>query len=66
MKAIILARVSTKEQEQGPFHLRLSASVLSIIAPERLEDDQDLRLIESSTRGDRKEFAAMLAAEPLP
>jgi len=60
MKAIILARVSTKEQEEGysiaAQHQRLS----DYCTRKGLNVIRTFELVESSTRGERKEFVAML------
>ena len=60
MKAVILARVSTTEQEYGK---SLEAQIdegLRYAARKGLEVIKEYRLVESSTRGTRKEFHQML------
>lgn len=60
MKAIILARVSTKEQEDGH---SIAAQVQRLQEYCQRKDLKVMRvfeLVESSTRGERKEFKAML------
>jgi site-specific DNA recombinase len=61
MKAIILARVSTKEQEEGHSIAAQRLRVVDYCARKGLKVIKTYELVESSTRGDRKEFAAMLA-----
>ena len=61
MKAIILARVSTKEQEEGHSIAAQRQRRVDYCARKGLKVIKTYELVESSTRGERKEFAAMLA-----
>src|ERR1700716_1959203 len=60
MKAIILARVSTKEQEEGHSIAAQRQRLVDYCARKGLAVVKTFELVESSTRGERKEFAAML------
>ncbi len=60
MKAIILARVSTKEQEEGHSIAAQRQRLVDYCARKGLAVAKTFELVESSTRGERKEFAAML------
>lgn len=60
MKAIILARVSTKEQEEGYSIAAQRHRLIDYCARKSLDVIRTFELVESSTRGERKEFAAML------
>jgi site-specific DNA recombinase len=60
MKAIILARVSTKEQEEGHSIAAQRQRLIEYCSRHTLDLIKTFELIESSTRGERKEFAAML------
>ncbi len=60
MKAIILARVSTKEQEEGHSIAAQRQRLVDYCARKGLQVIKIFELIESSTRGERKAFAAML------
>ena len=60
MKAIILARVSTKEQEEGYSIAAQRQRLIDYCARKSLDVIRTFELVESSTRGERKEFAAML------
>jgi site-specific DNA recombinase len=60
MRAIILARVSTKEQEEGHSIAAQRQRLLDYCARKGLTVIRTFELIESSTRGERKEFSAML------
>jgi site-specific DNA recombinase len=60
MKAIILARVSTKEQEEGHSIAAQRLRLVEYCARRGLEVVKTFELVESSTRGERKEFAGML------
>jgi site-specific DNA recombinase len=61
MKAIILARVSTKEQqEEGHSIAAQRQRLIDYCARKGLHVIKIFELIESSTRGERKAFAAML------
>jgi DNA invertase Pin-like site-specific DNA recombinase len=60
MKAIILTRVSTKEQEEGHSIAAQRQRLVDYCARKSLKVVKTFELVESSTRGERKEFAAML------
>jgi site-specific DNA recombinase len=60
MKAIILARVSTKEQEEGHSIAAQRQRLFEYCARKHLEVIRTFEIVESSTRGERKEFAVML------
>src|SRR6266576_4757483 len=60
MKAIILARVSTKEQEEGYSIAAKRQRLAEYCARKGLDVIRTFELIESSTRGERKEFTGML------
>ncbi len=60
MKAIILARVSTKEQEEGHSIAAQRQRLADYCARKGLDVIKTFELIESSTKGERKEFTAML------
>ena len=60
VKAIILARVSTKEQEEGHSIAAQRQRLVDYCARKDLQLVKTFELVESSTRGERKEFAAML------
>lgn len=60
MKAIILARVSTKEQEEGHSIAAQRQRLVDYCARKGLNVVRIFELVESSTRGERKEFVAML------
>jgi len=60
MKAIILARVSTKEQEEGHSIAAQRQRLVEYSARKGLNVVRIFELVESSTRGERKEFVAML------
>ena len=60
MKAIILARVSTKEQEEGHSIAAQRQRLIDYCLRKGLKVIKIFELVESSTRGERKEFAAML------
>jgi site-specific DNA recombinase len=60
MKAIILARVSTKEQEEGHSIAAQRQRLVEYCARKGLKVIKTFELVESSTHGERKEFAAML------
>jgi DNA invertase Pin-like site-specific DNA recombinase len=61
MKAIILARVSTKEQEDGHSIAAQRQRLVDYCARKGLKVIKTYELVESSTRGERKELAAILA-----
>jgi site-specific DNA recombinase len=61
MKAIIRARVSTKGQEEGHSIAAQRQRLVDYCARKGLKVIKTYELVESSTRGERKEFAAMLA-----
>jgi|SRR5947207_2911849 len=60
MKAIILARVSTKEQEEGYSIAAQRQRLVEYCARKNFDVIRTFELIESSTRGERKEFTVML------
>jgi DNA invertase Pin-like site-specific DNA recombinase len=60
MKAIILARVSTKEQEEGHSIAAQRQRLIDYCARKGLDVIRTFEIVESSTRGERKEFNAML------
>lgn len=60
MKAIILARVSTKEQEDGHSIAAQKQRLADYCERKGLEVVKTFEIIESSTRGKRAEFMAML------
>src|SRR5438067_1089215 len=60
MKAIILARVSTKEQEEGLSIAAQRQRLVDYCIRKDLKVIKTFELVESSTRGERKEFAGML------
>lgn len=60
MKAIILSRVSTKEQEEGHSIAAQRQRLEDYCARKGLNVIRAFELIESSTRGERKEFVRML------
>ena len=60
MKAIILARVSTKEQEDGHSISAQKQRLIDYCERKGLEVIKVFEIIESSTRGKRTEFNAML------
>src|SRR5262249_17307001 len=60
MKAIILARVSTKEQEEGHSIAAQRQRLQDYCTRKELDVARVFELVESSTRGERREFATML------
>ena len=60
MKAVILARVSTKEQEEGHSIAAQRQRLVDYCARKGLNVVRVFELVESSTRGERREFVAML------
>lgn len=60
MKAVILARVSTKEQEEGHSISAQKQRLVDYCKRKNLEVIKLFEVIESSTKGRRKEFHAML------
>jgi len=60
MKAIVLARVSTKEQEEGHSIGAQRQRLADYCTRKRLHVIRTYEPIESSTRGERREFMAML------
>jgi len=60
MKAIILARVSTKEQEEGHSIGAQRQRLVEYCSRKNLDVIRTFELIESSTHGERKDFMAML------
>jgi len=61
MKAIILARGSTKAQEEGHSIAAQRLRLVDYCVRKGLKVIKTYELVESSTRGERKEFAAMPA-----
>ena len=60
MKAIILACVSTKEQEEGHSIAAQKQRLIEYCKRKSLKIIKTLEIVESSTRGERKDFMAML------
>ena len=60
MKAIILARVSSKEQQDGYSIQTQTEQLTDYCNRKNLDVIKTYQIVESSTRGDRKEFRAML------
>ena len=60
MKAVILTRVSTKEQEEGHSLPAQSTRLSEYAKRKNLTVIQTFQIIESSTRGKRKEFMQMI------
>jgi site-specific DNA recombinase len=60
MKAIVLARVSTKEQEEGHSIGAQRQRLADYCARKGLDVIRAFELVESSTRGERKDFMAMI------
>ena len=60
MKAIILACVSTKEQEEGHSIAAQKQRLIEYCERKSLKIIKTLEIVESSTRGERKDFMAML------
>jgi DNA invertase Pin-like site-specific DNA recombinase len=60
MKAIILARVSTKEQEEGHSIGAQKQRIEDYCIRKDLSVIKTFEIIESSTKGERKAFKAML------
>ncbi len=60
MKAVILARVSTKEQEDGHSLDAQIANLRRYAERENLDIIKEYTVIESSTKGDRPEFVRMI------
>ena len=60
MKAVILTRVSTKEQEEGHSLPAQNTRLLGYCSRKGLEVVKTFQIIESSTRGKRKEFMQMI------
>ena len=60
MKAIILARVSTKGLEEGHSIAARRQRLADYCTRKGLDVIRVFELVESSTRGERKEFTAML------
>lgn len=56
MKAIILARVSTKEQEDGHSIAAQVQRLKEYCIRKEMDVIKVVELVESSTRGDRKNF----------
>ena len=60
MKAIVLARVSTKEQEEGHSIAAQKQRLVDYCKRKSLTLIRTFDIVESSTKGERKEFVAML------
>jgi site-specific DNA recombinase len=60
MKAIILARVSSKEQQEGYSIQTQTEQLTQYCYKKNYQILRTFQIVESSTRGDRKEFNAML------
>lgn len=60
MKAVILTRVSTKDQEEGHSLPAQNTRLLGYCKRKGLEVVKSFQIIESSTRGKRKEFMQMI------
>lgn len=60
MKAIILSRVSTNEQQEGHSIDAQKARLRDYCQRKNLQVIKEFEIIESSTRGDRKDFYEML------
>lgn len=60
MKAVILTRVSSKEQEDGHSLAAQSTRLIEYANRKKLEVIKSYQIIESSTKGKRKEFMEML------
>lgn len=60
MKAVILTRVSTKEQEDGHSLPAQNTRLLGYCKRKSLEVVKSFQIIESSTKGKRKEFMQMI------
>lgn len=60
MKAVILTRVSTKEQEESHSLPAQNTRLLGYCSRKGLEVVKTFQIIESSTRGKRKEFMQMI------
>jgi site-specific DNA recombinase len=60
MKAVILSRVSTKEQEEGLSIAAQRQRLADYCERKGLDVIRSFEIVESSTRGERKEFTAML------
>lgn len=60
MKAIILIRVSSKEQEEGHSLNAQRMRLVEYCSRKEMEVLRVFEIVESSTRGDRKDFMAMI------
>lgn len=60
MKAIILARVSSKEQQEGYSIQTQTEQLTQYCIRKNFQILETFQIVESSTRGDRKDFKAML------
>ena len=56
MKAVILARVSSKEQEEGHSLPAQQSRLIEYAKRKGLDVIKIFKIVESSTRGKRKEF----------
>lgn len=61
MQAILLARVSSKEQEEGHSLVAQLDRLHAYCSRKNLDIIQEFTLVESSTRGERPEFQKMIA-----
>lgn len=61
MKAILLARVSDKEQEEGHSLAAQQQRLRDYCRRKGLEAIRTVAIVESSTRGERKEFSKLIA-----
>lgn len=60
MKAVILTRVSSKEQEEGHSLLAQNTRLTEYAKKKKLDIINTYQIVESSTRGERKNFTEML------
>jgi predicted site-specific integrase-resolvase len=60
MKAVILARVSTQEQTQGESINGQTDRLLEYCKRKNLQIIKSFSIVESSTKGDRKEFQEVI------
>ena len=61
MKAVILSRVSTKEQQEGHSINAQTMLLNDYCKRKELKVIQSFEIVESSTKGERKKFKEMLA-----
>jgi site-specific DNA recombinase len=60
MKAVILSRVSTNEQQDGHSIAAQQARLREYCKRKNLDIIKEFKIVESSTRGNRKDFYEML------